>query len=31
MIRNIKKAYPYARVAGKELKELDDHLATLDS
>jgi hypothetical protein len=31
MIRNIKKAYPYARLAGMELKELDDHLATLDS
>lgn len=31
MIRNIKKAYPYARIAGLRLKELDDHLATLDS
>ncbi|RLD93544.1 MAG: DUF4294 domain-containing protein [Bacteroidetes bacterium] len=31
MIRNIKKAYPYARLAGKELKELDDHLARLDN
>ncbi len=31
MIRNIKKAYPYARIAGVNLKELDDHLATLDS
>jgi len=31
MIRNIKKAYPYARIAGIKLKELDDHLATLDS
>ncbi len=31
MIRNIKKAYPYARIVGMELKELDDHLATLDS
>jgi hypothetical protein len=31
MIRNIKKAYPYARIAGIELKELDDHLATLDN
>jgi hypothetical protein len=31
MIRNIKKAYPYARLAGMELKELDDYLATLDN
>jgi hypothetical protein len=31
MIRNIKKAYPYARIAGVRLKELDDHLVTLDS
>ncbi len=31
MIRNIKKAYPYAQIAGVKLKELDDHLATLDS
>jgi hypothetical protein len=31
MIRNIKKAYPYARIAGIRLKELDDHLAALDS
>lgn len=31
MIRNIKKAYPYARIAGVRLKELDDHLATLHS
>ena len=31
MIRNIKKAYPYARIVSMELKELDDHLATLDS
>lgn len=31
MIRNIKKAYPYARIAGVKLKELDEHLATLDS
>jgi hypothetical protein len=31
MIRNIKKAYPYARTAGMELKELDDYLATLDN
>lgn len=31
MIRNIKKAYPYARIAGVRLKELDDHLVALDS
>jgi hypothetical protein len=31
MIYNIKKAYPYARIAGVKLKELDDHLATLES
>jgi len=31
MIRNIKKAYPYAQIAGVKLKELDDHLATLDN
>ena len=31
MIRNIKKAYPYARVAAVELKELDNHLQTLDT
>jgi hypothetical protein len=31
MIRNIKKAYPYAQIAGVKLKELDDHLATLES
>jgi hypothetical protein len=31
MIRNIKKAYPYALVAAIELKELDDHLATLEN
>jgi len=31
MIRNIKKAYPYARIAGIKLKELDDHLLTMDS
>ncbi len=31
MIRNIKKAYPYAQIAGVKLKELDNHLATLDS
>ena len=31
MIRNVKKAYPYAKIAGVMLKELDDHLVTLDS
>ncbi len=31
MIHNIKKAYPYAQVAGTKLKELDDHLAAMDS
>jgi len=31
MIRNIKKAYPYAQIAGLKLKELDNHLATLES
>jgi hypothetical protein len=30
MIRNIKKAYPYARVAADELKRLDDHLLTIE-
>ncbi len=31
MIRNVKRAYPYAQIAGVRLKELDDHLLTLDS
>lgn len=31
MIYNIKKAYPYAQIAGVRLKELDDHLMTLQS
>ena len=31
MIRNIKKAYPYTRIAAEELKILDDHLLTLDN
>lgn len=31
MILNIKKAYPYARIAADELKKLDDHLLTLDN
>ena len=29
MIRNVKKAYPYAQIAAEELKKLDDHLMTL--
>ena len=31
LIRNVKRAYPYAMIAGQELRELDQHLATLDS
>ena len=31
LIRNVKRAYPYAKIAGVRLKDLDDHLATLDS
>lgn len=31
MIYNIKKAYPYAQVAGIKLKELDDHLVTIQN
>ena len=31
MIRNVKKAYPYARIAAEELKKLDDHLLTINS
>lgn len=31
LIRNVKKAYPYAKIAGVELKKLDDHLATLEN
>lgn len=31
LIRNVKKAYPYAKVAGIELKELDNQLATIDN
>jgi len=31
MIHNVKKAYPYAQLAGIRLKELDDHLLTLKS
>ena len=30
LIRNVKKAYPYAKVAGVKLKELDDHLASIE-
>jgi len=29
LIYNVKKAYPYAKIAGNRLKELDRHLATL--
>ncbi len=31
LIRNVKKAYPYAKVAGVELKELDRQLVKLDN
>lgn len=31
MIKNIKKAYPYARIAAVELKALDDYLLTLET
>jgi hypothetical protein len=31
LIRNVKRAYPYAKIAGVRLKDLDDHLATLDN
>lgn len=31
LIRNVKKAYPYAKVAGVKLKELDDHLVTIEN
>ena len=31
LIRNVKKAYPYAMVAGMELQALDRHLTTLPS
>ena len=30
LIRNVKKAYPYAKVAGVKLKELDDQLASIE-
>ena len=29
LIRNVKKAYPYAKIAGASLKALDDQLATM--
>ena len=29
LILNVKKAYPYSKIAGIKLKELDDHLTTL--
>ena len=29
LIKNVKKTYPYAKVAGVRLKELDDHLVTI--
>ncbi|MEN8201864.1 MAG: DUF4294 domain-containing protein [Bacteroidota bacterium] len=31
LIRNVKKAYPYAKIAGIKLKELDDQLASLEN
>lgn len=31
LVRNVKKAYPYAKIAGRELKELDEQLAMLHS
>ena len=31
MIRNVKKAYPYAKIAGVSLKELDNQLAAMDN
>ncbi len=30
LIRNVKKAYPYSKIAGEKLKELDEHLASID-
>ncbi len=29
LVRNVKKAYPYSKIAGKKLKELDEELAKL--
>lgn len=31
MIRNVKRAYPYSKIAGVRLKELDDRLVTIQS
>ena len=31
MIRNVKKAYPYAKIAGVRLKELDNQLVAMDN
>ncbi len=31
LIRNVKKAYPYSKIAGRELKELDNKLAKISS
>jgi hypothetical protein len=31
LVRNVKKAYPYAKIAGRELKDLDEQLARLNS
>lgn len=31
LIYNVKRAYPYAKIAGYRLKQLDDHLATLET
>lgn len=31
LISNVKRAYPYAKIAGVRLKELDDYLATLET
>ncbi len=31
LIRNVKKSYPYAKIAGSSLKEMDRHLATIES
>jgi len=31
LIYNVKKAYPYSKIAGSRLKELDEYLVTLES
>ncbi|MCK5068297.1 MAG: DUF4294 domain-containing protein [Bacteroidales bacterium] len=31
LIRNVKKAYPYSKIAGEKLQELDDQLASIDN